>query len=298
MKSIDQDEQIVLAVCGCPLMEYRDQIPYDEPGEYSEEIKKGSYEFLSGVVPDLWGPRVQFLDGERHYHPLSVKHISILQYLDVAEKYYLILRYEHHSDECANIYPLVKARKTGNACVAFEHRIKKGILIVLPGYEREKANDACLLLIKICKNYYKVREEYDDIKLNVDVPQSVRDSYVEALLCYLNDLHNASCVLSGRTLEATLKMIGAKGNTLDRKIKFLVEKHLLFNKTEELAKQIRVNRNRGAHFPDILEAPPGVSLFAEENNARNVLLFLRQFLTDITPLEATKQRIEDLVNQK
>lgn len=292
-ENINQDNLIVIVVCGSHKVDYEDKLAYDETDQSnSETIKKYNYDFLKGVIPN-YSHRVEFLCHEEHYYEsLSIKYISVIQYLDFANKYHLIFRYDPDSPECANIYPLVKAKKTSNACVAFEHRLGKGILVLLPGYDREAAGDICSALIKICRNYFKVREEYDELKLDVDVPKPIRDNYIEALLCFLNDLYNASCVLSGRALEATLKMIGAEGRSTYNMLNFLSGKGLLHKKTELLAAKIRESRNLGAHFSESATSGGDEGLLASETNAKNMLLFLKQFLHDIHPIEKTKESIE------
>jgi hypothetical protein len=291
---INQDNLIVIVVCGSSNEEYDYKDTYDENNpeldDFTEDryIKENSYNFLSQIIPDF-KRRVEFFEKEKNYEPLSIKYISVLQYLDIASNYYMIFRYDPDSPDCSNIYPLVKAKKTGNACVAFENRIGKGILIVLPGYDQDRAEDACFTLLKVCRNYFKVREDYDELMLNIEVPKEIKEDYIEALVCFLNDLYKASCILSGSALETSLELIGAKGGKLFKKIDFLANAGLLYKKTKILAEKIRKFRNEAAHF----NLTRNISI--NEDDAKNMLLFLRQFLNDIQPIEETKGKVKNII---
>ncbi len=284
-KTIDQDNLIIVVVCGSKNEEY-----FEKPkstGEESTEDKPEkiySYDFLNNIIPE-YEKRVEFCDCERDFEQLSVKHISIRQYLDLAHKYYLFFRYNSDAESCVNIFPLAKTKKGSNACVAFEHRIKRGIVIILPGYDDDKIGKAGSSLIKICKNYFKVREDCSELELDLQIPQQIKDNYTEALICFLNDLFSSSCVASGRALEAILKIIGAKGKTPHKQIDFI--KNFLHPKTLKLLTEIRVLRNAEAHF-DFDSTP------VDEKDAKNMLLFLKQVLHDIQPIEFTKERIQEM----
>lgn len=284
-KNIDQDNLIIVVVCGSRNEEYfeKPKSTGEEPNEDKPE-KRYSYDFLENIIPE-YEKRVEFFDCERDFEQLSIKHISVRQYLDLAQKYYLLFRYNSDAESCVNIFPFAKTKKESNACVAFEHRIKRGIVIILPGYDKDKIGDAGLSLIKICRNYFKVREDCSELELDLQIPQQIRDNYIEALICFLNDLFSSSCVASGRVLEAILKKIGAKGDTLNQQINSI--KDILHPKTFKLSTEIRVLRNAGAHFN--IDSTP-----VDEIDAKNLLLFLKQVLHDIQPIENTKEKVQEI----
>lgn len=157
-KNIDQDNLIIVVVCGSKKEEYSEKPKSTDEGTAKDKLEKRySYDFLENIIPE-YEKRVEFCDCERDFEQLSIKHISVRQYLDLAQKYYLFFRYNSDAESCVNIFPLAKTKKGSNACVAFELRIKRGIVIVLPGYDDDKIEKVGSSLIKICRNYFKVRE--------------------------------------------------------------------------------------------------------------------------------------------
>lgn len=284
-ENIDQDNLIIVVVCGSKKEEYYEKPENTGDGTNKDELEKRySYDFLEKIIPE-YERRVEFCDCERDFEQLSIKHISVRQYLDLAQNYYLFFRYNSDAESCVNIFPLAKTKKGSNACVAFEIRIKRGIVIILPGYDEDKVGKAGYSLIKICKNYFKVREDCSELELDLQIPQQIRDNYIEALICFLNDLFSSSCVASGRVLEAVLEIIGAKGDTLNQQINFI--KDILHPKTFKLSTEVRVLRNAGAHFN--IDSTP-----VDEIDAKNLLLFLKQVLHDIQPIENIKEKVQKI----
>ena len=169
---------------------------------------------------------------------------------------------------------LLSTKKVAMAALLLNTRLGNSILIVLPGYALDNEEKAYQALLKVCRNYFKVRESYDEHELAIDVPKQIRDDYTEALLCFLNDLYNASVIVSGRALETSLTLLGARGKDRVEQIDDLFSKGLLYPKTMKLAHIIRKYRNMGAHFQ------PTAKLIIEKD-AKDMLLFLKQFLHDV-----------------
>lgn len=296
--NIDQDNMIVAAVCGSKNKEYwerpRAGTSEDESAPLQPE-HRFVYDYLSEIVPD-YDRRVQFIEEERGFEPLSIKYISIRQYLDLVKGYFLIFRYTPDSEVCANIFPLAKTKRTSNACIAFEHRVGKGVVIVLPGYQADRAAEAKRALIKVCGNYFKIREDCDELELQLAelaIPQEIRDSYTESLLCYLNDLYSSSCVSSGKALETTLHLLGIKGDTFHKKILSLEKLDILYPKTVQLMKNVKVLRNAAAHanLPTALLTDEVGSI--DEEDARSMLLLLKHVLSDVLPIDKTAALIKE-----
>lgn len=279
---IKQDNLIIITICGSKEETFKDVLLYDQANpdkSPSEVIEKSCYDFLKDIIPEH-GRSLIRVDHGNYFYPLSIKYVSVIQYLELARNYYLFLNYNHNSPEFVHIYPIAKYKKGSNGCIAFEHRIGNSILVVLPGYAFDDVEKAYRALIKVCKNYFKVRESYEEHELGIAVPKQVRDDYTESLLCFLNDLYNASVIMSGRSLETSLTLLGAKGNDRVEQINDLFDKGMLYPKTMKLAHIIRKYRNMGAHFE--LSVQP-----ITEKDAKDMLLFLKQFLHDVYMPEIT-----------
>ncbi len=306
---IDQDNMIVVVVCGTrnySLIEYEDFDPaeraYDEK-EIVKEIPLYQKVFKYMVpYPDRLKDMKQ--PGNR-FKPKAIKYPSILHYLDRMSNYYLYFRY---SEDCKDIYPFATTRAGTNACISFERRVGKGVVILLPGYDFDNISDAYLSLIRICRNYYKMREEYDQFIIGLSVPEAIEAYYMEALLCYLNDLYYASRMVGRRTLEEILDKLGITREVPRRKDPnemrelSLYERFnivckmdgVLFKKTQEIGDRIRLAGNEAAHAPE-----PGSikrTLFYEEK-AREQLKDLKALLLDIDPFAETKQKITSQISQ-
>lgn len=86
--------------------------------------------------------------------------------------------------------------------------------------------------------------------------------------------------MSGRALETSLTILGAKGKDRVEQINDLFGKGMLYPKTMKLAHIIRRYRNMAAHFE--LNANK-----LSEKDAKDMLLFLKQFLHDVYMPERT-----------
>jgi hypothetical protein len=273
---IKQDNLIIITICGSKEESFKDVLIYDPDSSdtsTSKPIEKSCYDFLKDIIPEYRTALIR-IDKGNCFYPLSIKSISVIQYLELSKNYYLFLNYNVNSPEFVHVYPLAKYKKGSNGCIAFEHRIGNSILIVLPGYALGNAEKAYQALLKVCRNYFKVRESYDEHELSIDIPKQIRDDYTEALLCFLNDLYNASVIMSGRALETSLTLLGARGKDRVEQIDDLFSKGLLYPKTMKLAHIIRKYRNMGAHFESNAK-------LITEKDAKDMLLFLKQFLHDV-----------------
>lgn len=271
---ISRDSLIIIAVCGSKEETFSDLLPYDpNDPDTSSPIEKSGYDFLRDIVPG-YGKEFVGVEPGNYCYPLSIKYISVLQYLALVGNYYCCLKYDSNSQDFVHIYPLATNKKNGSRCIAFEHKIGNSTLIVLPGYRPDAIEKAYQSLLKVCRNYFKVRESYEEYELRIDVPEQIKNDYTEALLCFLNDLYNASVIMSGRALETSLTLLGAKGKDRVEQINDLFNRGLLYQKTIKLAHIIRKYRNMGAHFE------PSASPITEKD-AKDMLLFLKQFLYDV-----------------
>lgn len=282
---IDQDNLIVVVVCGS----IKEEFILRSMGEVETKL---NYDFLRDIIPEF-NKRIEFLlSAETYFEPLSIKNISIRQYLELSNRYYLIFRYTADAESCSNLFPLAKTKKTSNACVAFEHRLGRGIAIILPGYDDTRSIDACMSLIRVCRNYFKVREECDDLELDISLPRNIKEYYSEGLICFLNDLYSSSCVSCGRALEGLLKILGTKGKTINQQLTWLKEKQLIHPKTEKVLADMKFLRNQGAHF-QLDENEP-----VREEDALNMLQFFKRLIQDVYPLESAQEQILNLISKE
>jgi hypothetical protein len=164
----------------------------------------------------------------------------------------------------------------------------------LPGYGTRNPEEAFYSLLKICRNYFKATEEYEELRMDLHLPRIIRENYEEALVCFLNDLYNASCVMCGRTLEGALTEIGIMkpGMPLHKAIQMLTEKGLLFVKTVEAGDKIRLKRNTAAHFTEILDTDEMKNVSVDEATAREMLSYLRHCLKDLHPFDETMKKLQ------
>ncbi len=299
-KMIDRNDTIIIIVCGTAnytLTEHTE----DEAKEYAEE-EVPLYNFLKKLVPKP--DRLEFLDepGDR-WLPLPIRYPGVLQYLDGIGSVYVTLHYQSDSKDCRDVYPFAMARQGSEACIAFEHRVRKGVLIILPGYDVvNAAQNAYLSLVRICRNYHKLRAQYDRFVLDVKLPEVVKATYQEALLCYINDLYFASRVVGRSTVEVTLSELGIPCSKtvsphigIGDRLRELCGMGVLVKKAKDLGDAIKKAGDTAAHTRD---ANPINRAIEDERLAREQLEGLKLFLGDIVPIDETKRKIQSYLKEK
>lgn len=243
---------IVVVVCGSPKEDLKIDVPYDaEEGDHTqyEEELFGSYDFLKNIIPG-YPERLEF---EESQHGYSTATIPVNLYLDRYEgdPNFLYYDYDPDSEKCIDVTPLAKMKQNSNSCIAFECKAGKGLAVILPSYNLKDKQEAMSLLLKICKSYYKKRHGMIEVikKADTALPPSVREAYIEALLCFNYNLYTAALAMCRRTLEASVIAQGIDNKEkLWKKIEELHKKEIIGKELMDVATEIRLFGNIGAHF--------------------------------------------------
>lgn len=80
-----------------------------------------------------------------------------------------------------------------------------------------------------------------------NLPDIVRQSYDQAVLCEAGRAWTACVVMVGRTLEAVCKEFDPATKNIFKGLKTMYDKHLISEEVLEWADELRVLRNLGAH---------------------------------------------------
>jgi len=125
---------------------------YDEDFEKVVIEKRDSYTFLEGPPIAIY-ERLTFEPSHRYDKKVKSPFREYFNLTDIA---YLTFRYFPPLPDIS-IEPISKTGGVGRDrdCVGVLIRIEKGILILLPGYVKDKKNEALLSLIEISKKLYK-----------------------------------------------------------------------------------------------------------------------------------------------
>lgn len=240
---------ILVVVCGSPLEVFEYDKTYDEdaPDKVYEKQKFDSYDFLKIIIPDYMN-RVDYGESN-HIYPIAITPIGL--YLNKYKSMSTFFNYEYDpdSEKCVDVTPLAKMKEKGNTCVAFECKSGRGLSVILPSYDVCDKQKAFLLLLKICRSYFKKREGIREI-MNVEdaIPQAVREVFIEAILCFNYDLYTASMLLCRRALEESAIHMGASHKKfLRNKIEKLFKANKIDSSMHEISIEIIEFGNWGAH---------------------------------------------------
>jgi hypothetical protein len=273
---LSKNNLVVIVVCGSSETNLKSNGGYDDqaPDEIYREYF-GSYDFLKAVIP---GERRMEFDQGKHVYPVA--QIPVLLYLlrYKSGPTYLCYDFDPDAEECIDIIPLAKMKRRGNACVAFEYRSGRGLVAVLPSYDANDGNIAFQFLLRICKSYFKRSEGIDELiqkYIAEELPQSVRDNFIEGLICFAYDLYTASILMCRRSLEESTIHQGANKFHLRAKIAELESNHLIDSNSKEIAEQIIEFGNWGAH--------PGIydNKSITEDDVINVIEFLKIYFNSV-----------------
>jgi len=97
----------------------------------------------------------------------------------------------------------------------------------------------------------KTPEVLDFVAVN-GVPSEIDVDFLEAQKCYAAEAYKATAVMCRRTLETVADLQHATGNGLFEKIKDLYDREIITKGTFEIATQVRLFGNYGAHPKDDL----------------------------------------------
>lgn len=293
---LSENNLVVVVVCGSPKEDLKIDIPYDEADKDStnyEEEPFSSYDFLEKVIPEYLD-RIEF---EESNHVYNTATIPVNLYLDryQGESSFLYYNYDPDSEKCVDVTPLARMKEKGSACIAFECKNGRGLAVILPAYDIRDKEKAFSLLVRICKSYFRKREEMKELtnKADKSIPEPVREAYIEALSCFNYDLYTASLMMCRRSLEASVIEQG-KGSKefLRTKINNLYEQGTLDSHLKDVAMEIIEFGNWGAH-PDICKDKK-----VTEIDIINVIEFLEIYFNHVyripKMLRDSKDRREEL----
>lgn len=249
---LNKHNLILVVLCGSPNEPLMKILPDEEVYGHNPDDRKipfRTYDFLQNIIPE-YTERLTDYDS-KHIYPIATVPVNIYldRYKDSIK--YLYYDYEPEHKVCIDITPLAKAKPVGNACTAFEYKDGKGLTVFLPSYDISESAKAFLLLLRICRSYFKKREGMKELSKKADesLPESVREAYTEALLCFNNDLFMAAMVMCRRTLEAiTIEMGEDSNDKLWKRLDKLLDTERIDKNLYDAAKEIRDFGNIGAHF--------------------------------------------------
>lgn len=130
--------------------------------------------------------------------------------------------------------------------------------------------------------------EWPEPKKYVDwqLPTIVRESLVEADICYKAKAYIACAVMCGRALEGICKAHKTKNKTLAGGLKELLKKNIIDDKIYQWSEMLRKHRNIGAH---------ATTEDITKGDARNLLEFTRAICDYIFVLT---RKFEDFMAKK
>lgn len=242
---------ILVVVCGSPKEDFKFDEPYDPAAadKVYDYRDFSSYDFLNPIVPEFL-ERVEYGEGKYAYST-SLSLISINLYLDRYKSVptFLCYDYDPDSEKCVDITPLAKTKETGRDCVAFECKCGRGLSVILPSYSVKDKEKAFLLLLGICRNYFKKKEGIRELtEVKESIPPLVREPFIEALSCFYYNFFTASLLLCRRALEESAIHQGSgKKKFLRNKIELLFKKKIIDSSMREVAIEIIEFGNWGAH---------------------------------------------------
>jgi Domain of unknown function (DUF4145) len=122
-----------------------------------------------------------------------------------------------------------------------------------------------------------------DDSIEEGIPEEIGEDFKEALRCTFVNAYKAAVCMCGRALEAACDDLKANGSTLEDKIDDLAKKGQISIPLKDLAHQIRLTRNRGAHAPkDEKQAANNPT----KDHADALIAFTRQFFQHVYTMPA------------
>ncbi|NQS88677.1 DUF4145 domain-containing protein [Patescibacteria group bacterium] len=237
---------IVIVICG-----YEDTLILDtEDEEEYNYYSYNSYDFLQNF-DEIIKPGLEF--NECDVQEKEVKSPFKEYFKFISETSYFTFQYdlpERKHDPNIIIKPISKIKGFGkDTCVAVSIQIKKGFLILLPGYNKAKKKDVFSSLISISR-YFHIKQQYGGIEVDPGIPGHIALDYLEALLCREVYAYKAAVTMCRRALQASLLDMGAnKKLKLEKQIDELFSKGKITEAIRDEAHKIRSLGNIGAH-PD------------------------------------------------
>ena len=283
---------LLIIICGNAVEYYEFDEPYDKnlPADNLQTIKFSCYDLLQNILPDYLSS-VHF-DTINNF--FSLAQVPVHLYLDRYSSCpaFLYFDYDRATKKHSDIKPLATVTEEGDPCVAFEYKMGKGHVIILPSYDREEAEKTFLILLRICKFYSRNREVAKEItSLDHAIPEPIRSTLIEALVCFNYDLYIPALIMCRKALEESAINLGATKFNLNNKIKELFEgeKDTVLR---QLAEQIKDFGNWVVH-PEIYAGKE-----ATEDDARLIINCLKNYFNYIysirTIIKATEKRKSEL----
>lgn len=296
------NDLILVAVCGSPnqFLEHSENInylSYKNEKNPDPPIPFDSYDILKEVIPVY--NRIAYEEGKHIYPVVVPEHINTYLKHYTSGTTFLCYSYDPKNIDFAKVTPLATIKENVNQCVAFECRYDRGLSVILPPYKRENAKEVFSILNKICNSYIKKRKTtYEATKIDTAVPESIRNYFSDAIICFKNNLYNQSVLTCRKALEASAYNLGIEHNitNLNVMINNLAEKKIIDSRLKELADLIRGLGNLGAH------APLYIDIQITEDDAINVIDFLKIFFDYVYTIPQkildSKNKLEELAKRK
>jgi hypothetical protein len=285
---LSRNNLVVVIVCATPTESLKKTDKEEKEAIdsiYAETQPFGIYDFLKALTTG--SNRIEF-DVGRHVYSVSQFPISLYfqQYKDGPT--YLSYDYDLDHEDCIDIVPLARMKRTSRACVAYECRQGRGVVVVLPSYRIDDREHALSILSKICKSYFKRNEgvrELIEKYVDSELPETIRPIFTEALICFSYDLYAASLLMCRKALEESVHLKGAKGRQfLRRKIKILHKRKIIDDNLKDVAVEVVEFGNWGAHASKFR----GKQIV--EDDVMNAIEFLQIYFDSVHVIPAKLQR--------
>lgn len=146
--------------------------------------------------------------------------------------------------------------------------------------------------IFIIDNYIEIEKAKENFELNY-LPQSVKEDFNEALICFSNSCYNAFASMCRRSIQSSFQELGAKGkDKVMQQLDDIKETSSMEDDTYEIIKQIIVSSHDGVHphLPKL--SPERASILLELMKDVLYQLFVRKAKIQ----EAINSRKKDIDN--
>lgn len=297
---INKNSLVIMIICGAERQDFEIDVPsYEFPDSdpYNERKRFWNYDILSDIIP-AHIDRLKYDKGEA-VHSVAPRPFAEYFAMNGNLPTYLYYDYDPDSRECADITPLAKMREDGNAIVALERRIGKGVVVLLTGYDNKNKAVVLQRILKICRTYCRKQEvkRPDNLLFCKEIPATARMAYGDAWECFDRDLYGACLFMCRVALEASVKNETSnlkKKVNLSNRIDELTKTGLLSEKFMQLAKLIKDFGNIGAHAVDKLKEITE----ADAESAINMLEIYFEYFYVLPRQMVERRQREQVLNEK
>ena len=86
-----------------------------------------------------------------------------------------------------------------------------------------------------------------EFHINSEIPETLRNSLKECIICYDSGAYTATAIMSRRTIEGFCELKGVKEKALDKSLARLKDEEIINKEMFEWANALRLTGNKAAH---------------------------------------------------